>query len=144
MSAAFSPSQHGLPMIGAVPPSKEVQHAGNQDSNGLQTLDLDALICEALRHAGLTHGQACAHMANDKGKAYDQSQWTKARATGDLPLGRMLGLPPVFWRHFIVGLAEAAEMHVSHAEMADIAVMKAATAFEAVADAFRHMQRRRA
>jgi len=130
-----------MPIVGAVPPSKPVQSVQNPPSNALQSLDLDALLCESVRAANLTHGQVCAHIGNGKGGAYDQSQWTKARATGDLPLGRMLSLPPAFWCHFIVGLSEAAGLHVSHADMADIAVARVAVAFEAVAEAFRHMRR---
>lgn len=130
-----------LPMVGLVPSSKPVQSDVEALSNALQTLD--SWLCEATRAAGMTHGQVCAHITNGKGGAYDQSQWTKARATGDLPLGRMLaGLPPEFWRPFAIALAAHCGLHVSHQDIADVAYERTAIAFEALAESFRHMRRR--
>jgi hypothetical protein len=144
----FGIERRHVSTVGSSPLSTELQTAPERLSNATKSMEsvgLDALICGALRAADISHGQACAHIGNGKGGAYDQSQWTAARASGNLPFGRMLaGLPVDFWRHFIIGLAEGAELHVSHADIADIAVQRVAVAFEAVADAFRHMQRRSA
>jgi len=123
------------------PASTEVQTDPGDGSIGVHSLDVDALVCSALRAADLSHGQGCAYMADEDGKPLDPSLWTRMRRDGNLPIGRMRKLPIAFWRHFIVGLAEAAEMNVSNADIADIAVQRVATAFEAVADAFRHMRK---
>lgn len=129
-----------MPIVGVVPPSKEVQSEQESLSNALQSLE--SWLETARTASGLTHGQVCAHITNGKGNAYDQSQWTKARATGDLPLGRMLaGLPDVFWRTFAISLATAYGLKVSHADIADVAIERTAIAFEAAAEAFRHMRR---
>lgn len=134
--------QSHVSTVPLVPLSTEVKVTSESLPNDLQSLDIDNLICSALRHAGLTHGQACAYIGNGKGKAYDQSQWTVARETGNLPLGRMLAnLPPAFTVHLIIGLADAAGLHVSHADIADVAIARVAEAFDAVAAAFRHMRR---
>ncbi len=131
---------HRLPMVGLCPPSKEVQSAPEALSNALQMLE--SWLQEAARAADLTQGQVCAHIGNGKGGTYDQSQWTKARATGDLPLGRMLaGLPDVYLRTFAIAFATSCGLTVSHADIADVAIERTAVAFQAAADAFRAMRR---
>jgi hypothetical protein len=131
-----------LPMVGLAPRSKEVQTAQVAESNAVQSLDCEAVIERARALAGLTHGQLCAYMADEKGKPLDQSLWTRMRREGNLPIDRMSRTPPVFWTAFVVGLAESAGLHVSHTDIADIAIARTADAFAAVAEAFRHMQRR--
>lgn len=126
--------------------STEVQTVREPESTRVQTSDFDheAVIERARALAGLTHGQLCAYMADEDGKALDQSLWTRMRRDGNLPIKRMRKCPDVFWRAFIVGLAESAGMTVSHDDIADLAVMRTADAFEAAAQAFRMMPRRRA
>lgn len=128
-------------MLGAVPPSKEVQTAPAASSNPVQTLDFEAWVDGARVACGLTHGQLCAYMADEDGKPLDQSQWTRMRKDGLWPVKRMRNLPPLFWRHIAIELATACGLRVSHADIADIAYERTAVAFEAVAEAFRHMRR---
>ncbi len=133
-----------LPMVGLAPRSREVQTAPQAESNRVQTLDIEAAVERGRLAAGLTHGQMCAYMSDEDGKPLDQSLWTRMRRDGNLPIKRMRNLPIAFWHGFVGALGEAADMQCSHADIADIAVMRVAVAFEAVADAFRHMQRRTA
>lgn len=138
--AALVRSQHDLPMVGLTPPSKEVQGSPEALSNALQMLE--SWLLGAAQASGLNQGQVCAHIGNGKGGGYDQSQWTKARATGDVPLGRMLaGLPDAYLDALAIAFARSRGLHVSHADLADQAVARVAIAFEAVAEAFRHMRR---
>ncbi len=132
--------QH-LPMIGAVPPSRPVQTAQNEPSNRVQSLDFEGWVEGARLACGLTHGQMCAFMCDDDGKPLDQSQWTRMRRDGIWPVARMQKLPPLFWQHIAIELATACGLRVSHADIADVAYERTAVAFEAVAEAFRHMRR---
>lgn len=131
---------HCLPMIGLCPSSKEVKGEAEALSNALQLLE--SWHQEALRAAGLNEGQLCAHIGNGKGGAYDQSQWTAARKSGNWPLGRQLaGCPDVYLDTLAICFAKSRGLHVSHADIADVAIERTAIAFEAVAEAFRHMRR---
>ncbi len=131
--------QH-LPMVGLVPPSRESKSAGNQHPNGLKSVEIDDLICDALRAARLSHGQACAHIGNGKGKAYDQGQWTAARETGNLPFSRMwAGLPPEFWHHFLAALADAAGMRVSAPDQRVVALKQTAALVHNLANLIEEM-----
>ena len=133
-------AQLHMPIIGAVPPSKEVKSESEALSNVLQMLE--SWLQEAKRAANLNEGQVCAHIGNGKGAEYDQSQWSTARKTGNLPLGRMLaGLPDVYLDTLAICFAKSRGLHVSHADIADVAIERTAIAFEAVAEAFRHMRR---
>lgn len=132
-------------MVGHEPASVEVQTASVhpfQASPLVQALNLVQLIDGALDASGLTHEGACELMVDEDGKPLDPSQWNRMRRTGNLPIGRMRNLPIAFWWSFISGLAEPAQMNCSHADMADLAVMKVALAMEEVAHAFRSMRRR--
>ncbi len=132
-------AQH-LPMVGLVPPSKEVKSESESLSKALQLLE--SWHQEALRAAGLNEGQLCAHIGNGKGGAYDQSQWTAARKTGNWPFGRQLaGCPDAYLDSLAISFARSRGLHVSHSDLADQAVARVAIAFEAVAEAFRHMRR---
>jgi hypothetical protein len=138
--SALARVQHDLPIVGLCPPSKEVQSESDALQNALQILE--SWLQEAKRAAGLNEGQVCAHIGNGKGGEYDQSQWTAARKTGNLPIGRMLaGCPDVYLDTLAICFAKSRGLHVSHADLADQAVARVAIAFEAVAEAFRHMRR---
>lgn len=132
-------------MVPAGPGSGEVQTASVhpfQASPLVQALNLVRLIDDSLDRAGLTHERACELMVDEDGKPLDPSQWNRMRRTGNLPIGRMRNLPIAFWWAFVAGLGEPAQMHCSHADMADLAVMKVALAMEEVAHAFRSIRRR--
>lgn len=109
-------------MVGAAVGSTEVQTDDSQASNGVQSLDLDAVIERARLAVGLTHGQLCAYMADEDGKPLDQSLWTRMRRDGNLPVKRMRKLPLAFWQHFVIGLAEPAGVQVTHADIETLAV----------------------
>ncbi len=121
-----------LPIIGAVPPSTRVQTAPEAQSNPVQTLDYDAAICDALREAGLTHGQACAYMCDEDGKPLDQSQWTRMRKDGIWPMKRMRNLPLAFWQALLPRISEPAGLAVTHEDLADIALKQTAVAIDAL------------
>ncbi len=123
----------------------EVQTLEPQGFPAVQTLDgvgAKVLILEGMRMAGLNHGQMCAYIGNRKGGPYDQSQWTKALDSGDLPLDRMLeNLPLDFWRPVLARLMQAAGMTVSESDITNIALARLGAAFRMVADAFSEQRR---
>jgi len=135
-------------MVPMGPGLTEVKTLESQGFPAVQTLDgLDAkaLVLEGMRMAGLNHGQMCAYIGNRKGGPYDQSQWTKALDSGDLPLDRMLaGLPLDFWRPVIARLMRSAGMTVSNADIASISMQRLAMAFHMVAEAFSESQQQKA
>jgi hypothetical protein len=132
-------------MVPAGPASTEVQTAAEPASIGVHSPDFDheAAIERGRALAGLTHQQLCAYMADADGKPLDPSLWKRMRESGNLPISRMQKCPPVFWCSFIAEMATAAGMAVAHEDIADIAVRRTADAFEAAAQAFRLMPRRR-
>ncbi len=132
------PRLHGL-MVPVQPRSKELQSDPEPLSNALQLLE--SWHQEALRAAGLNEGQLCAHIGNGKGGAYDQSQWTAARKTGNWPLGRQLaGCPDAYLDALAICFAVWRGFKVSQPTKADIAFEAAAAAAEAAAEAFRQLR----
>lgn len=120
--------------------SMPVNGSGTSLENALHLLE--SWHQDAKTAAGLNEGQVCAYIGNGRGGEYDPSQWTAARKSGNLPFGRMLaGLPDVYLRTFAIGLALHCGLSVSHADIADVALERTAVAFEAAAEAFRHMRR---
>lgn len=127
-----------LPMLGAVPPSKELKAQPEMLSNALQLME--SWLQQARVAAGLNEGQVCAYIGNRKGGAYDQSQWTKARETGDLPFGRMLaGLPPAYLQSFAAALAEHAGLRVVAPDQRVVALKQTAALIQSLADTIERM-----
>jgi hypothetical protein len=119
--------------------------AGFPSLQTLESVTAKALILEGMRTAGMNHGQVCAYIGNRKGGPYDQSQWTKALDTGDVPLGRMLaGLPLDFWRPVIARMAQAAGVPLSDEAIANITMDRIRLGFQMLADAFARPQQQRA
>lgn len=118
--------QFHMPIVALVAGSTEVQTASEGGSNPVQSLDIDtdAIICAALRVGGLTHGQACAYMADDDGKPLDMSQWTRMRRDGNLPMKRMQKLPPVVRAEFARLYGEAVGVSMSHRALVDRLLIK--------------------
>jgi hypothetical protein len=136
----FGIERRQIPMVGARPLSTEVQTGPESLSSALQMLE--SWHQDARRAACLTEGQVCAHIGNGKGGTYDPSQWNEARKAGNWPIGRMLaGCPDAYLDSLAIDFARSRGMHVSHSDLADQAVARVAIAFEAVAEAFRHMRR---
>jgi hypothetical protein len=129
------------PMVQAALVAAELQTqevAGFPCTQTLDSAGAKALVLEGMRMAGLNHGQVCAFIGNRRGGPYDQSQWTKALDSGDLPLDRMLAnLPLSFWRPVIVRLQAWAGMEVDHGDVADIAVEAVGAAFVLVGEKLR-------
>jgi hypothetical protein len=129
------------PMVPVAVVAAELQTqeaAGFPSVQTLESAGVKALVLEGMRMAGLNHGQVCAFIGNRRGGPYDQSQWTKALESGDLPLDRMLAnLPLTFWRPVITRMQAWAGMKVDHSDVADIAFESVAMAFVMVGEALR-------
>lgn len=138
---------HGstVPSTGVPTEVKTLESQGHPVFQTLESVGAKALILEGMRMAGLNHGQMCAYIGNRKGGPYDQSQWTKALDSGDLPWGRMLErLPVAFWRPVLARLMRSAGMTVSNADIASISMQRLAMAFHMVAEAFSESQQQKA
>jgi hypothetical protein len=102
------------------------------------TVDVSSALSLALSRSGLTHKQACAYMEIDTGL------WSRQiGGDGHISFQRLLRLPVAFWREFLPLLAEPAGLAVSHEDIADLALMQAAVAFEALARGVAQLRRAR-
>jgi hypothetical protein len=107
--------------------STEVKGHGDQASTDVNSVDVGMTIAMALSRCGLSHKQACAYMEIDPGL------WSRQLSgDGHVSFQRLLKLPVTFWRQFLPLIAEPAGLAVSHHDMADLALLQAAVAFDAL------------
>lgn len=116
--------QH-LPIVGLVPPAREVKGAENTRSIDCNSLDVAAAIGQALSRAGLNNKQACAYMEIDPG------MWSRQlQGDGHISFQRLLKLPIAFWTEFVPLLAEPIGLAVTHEDIADRALLQLAASLD--------------
>lgn len=129
--------QH-LPMVGLTPTAREVKTPDIAPAIGCNSIELAAVIGQALSRAGLNNKQAAAYMELDPG------QWSRQlQGEGHISFQRLLKLPIKFWTEFVPLLAEPIGLSCSHEDIADRALLQAAATIEQLTRAVVQMRAER-